>query len=135
MTGEKEKGIDEVLNEEDGGGGGFNEILKNLNRMERKDCSECGLTFRGMPEKEICTDCEYKREHPVARDKYWTWSRVGSDRWTIVAFWPDWEEMPSVGEKVTVNRKDGSTSVQIIHEVEGLRYLPSGRAQLRCMVE
>ena len=133
MTDTDERGIDEVLNENDSGG--FDEILKKLNRMERKDCSECGQQFRGLPEKGICTECEYKQEHPEARDKFWTWSRVGSDRWTIVAYWPDREEMPSVREKVTVHRQDGSTSLQVIHEVEGLRYLPNGRAQLRCMVE
>ena len=133
MTDEQERGIDEVLN--DGDSGGFDEILKRLDRMERKDCGDCGQTFRGLPEEEICIECEYKREHPEARDRFWTWSRVGGGRWTIVAHWPDGEKLPEVGEQVTVHRKNGSTSVETIHEVEGLRYLPTGRAQLRCLVE
>ena len=65
---------------------------------------------------------------------YWTWCKEGRPRWGILAHWPDGEPLPDVGEQVTVHRKDGSSSIAVILEVE-LRYLPTGRAQLRCMIE
>ena len=66
---------------------------------------------------------------------YWTWSKGGRLNWGIVAHWPDGEPLPDAGDQVSVHRKDGSTSVVKIQEVEGLRYLSNGRAQLRCMIE
>ena len=135
MTEENARGFDEVLNSEEETAGGFGEILKRLNSMTRKPCNECGQVFRGLDEEELCTECGCKRDHPEARDMYWTWSRAGRGSWGIVAYWPDGEPMPEPGDRVTVNRRDGSTSIAVIHEVEGLRYLPTGRAQLRCMVE
>ena len=135
MTEKNDRGIEEVLNDEKENTGGFGEILKRLNSMTDKTCGECGKEFRGPPEEEICIECSYKQTHPEARDKFWTWSRAGGSSWSTVAHWPDGEPMPSVGERITVHRRDGSTSVEVIHEVEGLRYLPNGRAQLRCMIE
>ena len=102
-------------------------------KMSTKTCNECGQEFRGTKEQEICIECSYRRDHPETRDKYWTWSRAGGGRWGIVAYWPDGEDLPDAGERVTVYRKDGSTSVETIREVGRLRYRPSGRAQLYCM--
>ena len=135
MTEKKDRGIEEVLNDEKENTGMFNDILRQLNSMTDKTCGECGQGFRGTPETDICIECSYKRDHPEARDKYWTWSRVGGGSWAIVAYWPDGELMPSVGDRITVHRRDGSTSVEVVHEVEGLRYFTDGRAQLRCMIE
>ncbi len=114
----------------------FGTMLDELKRMVRKDCAECGQVFRGLPEQELCTECQYKQDNPEARDMYWIWSRNGrGGSWGIAAYWPDDEPLPDPGAVVTVHRKDGSASTVIIKEVEGLRYLPTGRAQLRCMVE
>ena len=44
-------------------------------------------------------------------------------------------DLPEPGDKVTVHRKNGSTSVETIREVDGLIYLPTGRARLDCFVE
>ena len=112
--------------------GGFD--FEKLNSMTRKDCAECGQVFQGLPETGSCIDCQYKQEHPEAQDMYWTWKRAGRSGWGIVAHWPDKEPLPNPGDRVTVHRKDGSSSTAVILEVE-LRYLPTGRAQLRCMIE
>ena len=90
--------------------------------------------FQGLPETDSCIDCQYKQEHPEARDMYWTWKRSGRGGWGIVAHWPDKEPLPNPGDRVNVHRKDGSFSTAIILEVD-LRYLPASRAQLRCMIE
>ena len=135
MTEENAGRFDEFLDREEENTGGFEEILKRLDSMTRKPCKECGQVFRGLEEQGLCTECSYKQDHPEARDMYWTWSHAGRGSWGIVAFWPDGEPMPDSGDQVTVHRKDGSTSTVVIHEVEGLRYLPTGRAQLRCMVD
>ena len=42
---------------------------------------------------------------------------------------------PEPGNQVTVHRKDGTTSLETIREVEGLIYLPTGRAKLDCLIE
>ena len=135
MTEKKDRGIEEVLNSAQDEPFDFNSMFDRLNSMTDKICGECGQQFRGLPETDICLECSYKRDHPEARDKYWTWSRAGGSSWKIVAYWPEREEMPSVGERITVHRRDGSTSVEVIHEVEGLRYRPDGRAQVSCMIE
>ena len=114
--------------------GGFDKILKALNSMTRKPCNECGQAFRGLEEQELCTECSYKRDHPEDRDMYWTWSRAGRGSWGIAACWPDREPMPEPGDQVTVHRRDGSTSIAVIREVEGLSYRPTGRGKLRRLV-
>ena len=113
----------------------FDSMFDRLESMIKKPCGECGREFEGIPEDDICLECQYKQEHPEESDMYWTWSKGGRPTWGIVAYWPDQEPLPDPGERVTVHRKDGSTSVVTIHEVEGLRYLPTGRAQLRCMID
>ena len=100
----------------------------------RKDCAECGQQFRGMPETDLCQECKYKRDHPEARDMYWTWCRGPHGRWDVVAYWPDGEPLPDPGERVTVHRKDGSNSTITIQEVEGLTFTTTGRGHLRCTV-
>jgi hypothetical protein len=102
--------------------------------MVRKECSQCGNGFHGLPENDTCVDCEFRRKNPDLNDGCWTWSR-GGDRWDIMAYWPDDEPDPDPGQVVTVHRKDGSTSSVTILEVEGRRYLPNGRAQMRCLVQ
>ena len=66
--------------------GGFDEILKRLDSMTRKPCSECGQVFRGLEEQKLCTECSYRKDHPEARDMHWTWSRAGRGSWGIA--WP-----------------------------------------------
>ena len=112
----------------------FDNMFEKLNSMTRKDCAECGQVFQGLPETGSCIDCQYKQEHPETRDMYWTWKRSGRGGWEIVAHWPDKEPLPNPGDRVSVHQKDGSSSTAIILEVD-LRYLPTGRAQLRCMIE
>ena len=109
---------------------GFNAILKR----ERRDCRDCGETFRAAPGEETCAFCRYLREHPEEGPKHWTWRRR-SGVWGISAHWPDNEPLPEPGDKVTVHRKNGSTSVETIREVDGLLYLPTGKARLDCLVE
>ena len=106
-----------------------------LNSMVKKDCTQCGNEFRGLPENELCIDCEFKRKNPELNDGYWTWKRAGTDRWDIVAYWPDEGPDPNTGQVVTVHRKDGSSSTAQILEVEGHRYLPNGRRQMQCIVQ
>ena len=108
---------------------------ERLNSMVRKECSQCGREFRGLPENDTCVDCEFQRKNPDLNDGYWTWSRGGDDRWDFVAYWPDDEPDPDPGQVVTVHLKDGSTSSVTILEVEGRRYLPNGRGQMRCLVQ
>ena len=98
----------------------------------RKDCAECGQRFRGREEEPLCLECSYKKDHPEARDMYWTWRQGAFRRWDIVAYWPDDHPFPEPGEQVTVHRKDGSTSAVTIQEVEGLTFTYTGRGQLRC---
>ena len=105
----------------------FDNVVDRLKSMTRKPCNECGQVFRGAEEQELRTECGYKRDHPEARDKYWTWKRKGRNGWEIAAYWPDREPLPEPGDPVTVHRRDGSTSIAVIREVEGLRYLPTGR--------
>ena len=112
----------------------FDNVFDRLKSMTNKPCGECGQEFRGLEEQELCTECSYKRDHPEEQDMHWTWSRAGRGRWRIVAHWPDKEPLPNPGDRVSVHRKDGSSSTAVILEVE-LRYLPTGRAQLRCMIE
>ena len=33
---------------------------------------ECGQRFRGREEEPLCPECSYKKDHPDARDMYWT---------------------------------------------------------------
>ena len=100
----------------------------------RKECGECGQTFRGREEEQICIECEHKRDYPEARDMYWTWQRGARGRWDIAAYWPDGEPFPEPGDQVAVHRKAGSTSTATISEVEGLTFAISGRGRLRCTV-
>ena len=113
----------------------FNNMFDRLKSMVWKNCTECGQEFHGLPEADLCLECRYNQEHPEESDMYWTWNKGGRPTWGIVAYWPDGQPLPDAGDRVTVHRKDGSTSVVKIHEVEGLRYLPTGRAQLRCMID
>ena len=113
----------------------FNSMFDRLNSMVWKNCTECGQETHNLPEADLCLECQYNQEHPEESDMYWTWSKGGRPTWGIVAHWPDGEPLPDAGDQVTVHRKDGSTSVVKIQEVEGLRYLSNGRAQLRCMIE
>ena len=113
----------------------FNNMFDRLKSMVWKNCTECGQEFHDPPEADLCLECQYNQEHPEESDMYWTWSKGGRSTWGIVAYWPDGEPLPDVGDRATVHRRDGSTSTVTIHEVEGLRYLPTGRAQLRCRID
>ena len=104
-------------------------------RMERKNCEECGQTFEGFPQERTCLECRYLRDNPEQAPKYWTWRRRGSGIWGVSAHWPDNEPLPEPGDQVTVHRKNGSTSVETIREVDGLIYLPTGQARLDCFVD
>ena len=74
-------------------------------------------------------------EYPDHPDRFWTCRRMGGETWKAVAHWPRGESLPHAGEKITVHRRDGSTSLKTIHEVEGIRHLASGRDLLYCTVE
>ena len=113
----------------------FNSMFDQLNSMVWKNCTKCERDFHALPETDLCLECRYNREHPEESDMYWTWSKGGHATWGIVAHWPDGEPPPDAGDQVTVHRKDGSSSTVVILEVGDLRYLPTGRAQLRCMIE
>ena len=52
-----------------------------------------------------------------------------------MAYWPDGQPLPNAGDQVTVHRKDGSTSVVKIEDVERPRYLSNGRTQLHCTIK
>ena len=105
-----------------------------LDRMVSKTCGQCGNEFQGLPDRDLCIDCEYRRKNPDQNDGYWTWKRAGENRWDIVAFWPDHEPEPDTGMIVTVHRKDGTASSAEILEIQGHRYLPNGRRQMQCIV-
>ena len=102
----------------------------------RKDCSECGQTFRGHDHEELCLECSYKRDHPEARDGYWSWSRSRGPEggWDIVAYWPDREPLPEPGAVVTVHRKDGTQSQATVQACHGLTWEPTGRGRIRCSI-
>ena len=112
----------------------FQDMSNRLNRPRvTRNCADCGREFQTITEQDCCLECEYLREHPLERTKVWTWARVGA-QWGIAAYWPERAPLPEVGETVTVNRKDGSSSAATIREVEGIRYLPTGQGRLYCYV-
>ena len=100
----------------------------------RKDCTQCGQTFRGHDHETLCPECSYKRDHPEAQDGYWTWSRSQGPGggWDITAFWPDREPLPEPGTRVTVHRKNGAESAAVIRECQGITWEPTGRGRVRC---
>ena len=103
---------------------------------EPRDCTECGASFRPIREEAtLCLECQYYADHPEMAPKYWTWTQRAGQRWAATARWPDHEDVPSAGEQITVNRRDGSTSVETISNVIGARYDPSGNRIVTCDVE
>ena len=44
----------------------------SLKMPARKECSQCGETFRGTEDEETCPQCEFRAAHPHEQDKYWT---------------------------------------------------------------
>ncbi len=109
-------------------------IFAGLPQMTYKNCVTCGQATRGPEQIAQCHECEYKEAHPEEQDLYWTWRRGGS-QWMIQAYWPDHAPIPNPGDDVTVHRRDGNESVEVIKEVDGLVYSMDGRGRLRCYVE
>lgn len=100
----------------------------------RKECSECGQTFRGSEDQTLCTRCDWLKDNPEYRDEYWTWFMGASNEWKARCYWPEKKPLPEPGDVITVHRKDGTTSTATIREAEGLLYKPNGRASLTCFV-
>ena len=103
--------------------------------MVWKNCTECGRNFHGIPEVPLCLDCWYRHEDPQQNYVYWMWGKEGRPTWGIKTHWPDGEPLPNTGDQVTVHRKDGSTSVVKIEDVERPRRLSNGKARLHCTIK
>ena len=108
--------------------------FNNLPKAEYKDCPDCRQRFRGFQEEDRCVECQFYVDHPEMAPKYWTWTKRGQT-WTVVATWPDREPSPEVGDTITVHRKNGTTSVETISEIDGLIYRPDGKGRLHCWVQ
>ena len=100
----------------------------------RKECSECGQTFRGREDELICIECEHKRDHPEARDMHWTWQRGARGSRDIAAYWPDREPFPEPGDQLTVHRKDGATDTVTVWDAHAVRDLATGQGRVHCKV-
>ena len=105
----------------------------NLPKREHKDCQDCGQQFVGFDKDTLCIECLHIKQHPEKAPKHWIWTKTGR-RWTIIATWPDTEPLPTVGDTVSVHRKDGTNSAEVITEVDGRIYDMNGRARLHCWV-
>ena len=105
----------------------------NPRSYQTKRCSQCGRVFTTRHDNDLCEQCQYYADNPDQAPKYFTWHQRSSG-WHIRATWPDKEPLPEPGDQVTVHRKNGSTSVETVREVEGLIYLPDGRGRLDCYV-
>ena len=100
-----------------------------------RTCADCGREFRGNADAVACSECNYRRNNPHTRDRYWTWLRAGERGWQIQAFWPSQSPLPEPGDQVEVHRQDGSTSTMTVREVLGTHYTRSVRMKVRCSVE
>ena len=102
-------------------------------RYQIKHCTQCQQEFTTRNDNDLCEECQFYHDNPEQAPKYFTWHKRSSG-WSIRATWPDKEPLPEPGDQVTVHRKNRTTSVETIREVEGLIYLPSGQAKLDCYV-
>ena len=122
------------MNEHNGLPSDFFANLSSRHR-ETKNCGQCGNEFTTRTGADLCDQCQLYAIHPEMAPKYWTWRRRGSGVWGVTTRWLDNEPLPEPGEQVTVHRKNGSTSVETLREVEGLIYQPDGTARLDCFIE
>ena len=99
----------------------------------RKPCSQCNDVFRGTDEEQLCPQCLHRKEYPEDQDQHWTWRRAGG-RWEAIAYWPHGEPLPQPGDRITVHRRDGSTTTAVVREAD-LRYTSTGRGRVQCIVE
>ena len=121
--------------QQDNGGlpGDFWEQIAKSDRT--KDCIQCQRQFNTHVDADLCQESQYYKDNPPEAPKYWTWTKRHSGVWGIRAAWPETDPLPEPGDQVTVNRKNGTTSVETIREVEGLRYQMDGRAVLECFIQ
>ena len=113
----------------------MSDFFQNLisRELTTKACADCGREFQTAIDEACCFECQYYRNHPLEKTMVWTWAKVGSE-WGAAAYWPDRAPYPEVGDSITVNRKDGATSVATIREIEGLRYQRDGQGRLYCYI-
>ena len=104
-------------------------------KRETMNCAQCGTQFTTRTGAALCEECSFYADHPEMAPKYWTWHRRASDVWGIQATWPEREPLPEPGDQVTVHRKNGTTSLETIREVEGLIFQLDGTARLDCFIE
>ena len=113
----------------------FAELNERLRNRVELDCADCGETFKAMPDQTLCTQCEFHRKNPELAPKYWTWTRGGEHNdWLATARWPEKEPFPEPGERITMHRKDGSTSLKTIQEVVHHHFDQVGELRLVCTV-
>lgn len=111
-------------------------FLETLGRKrETKNCAQCEKEFTTRTAAELCEQCSFYADHPEMAPKYWTWHRRASGVWGVQATWPEGEPLPEPGDRVTVHRRNGTSSVETLREVEGLMFRPDATARLTCFVE
>ena len=69
-------------------------------------------------DQETCRQCSFYRDHPELAPKYWTWTRGPRNTWRVICTWPEKEDFPEPGLKITVHRKDSSTSQETVKEFD-----------------
>ena len=110
--------------------------FSKLGPSQHKTCSECGEDFTThVQDNNVCTQCVFYQNHPEMAPKYWTWTRLTSSQWGIIARWPDKEDLPNPGDTVVVHRKNSTTSTETIREVLRTGYSPSITLQVFCSVD
>ena len=82
-----------------------------------KTCPDCGQEYQGSEDDTCCLICSFYRDNPELAPKYWTWTKGPIDSWNAVCTWPEKEALPEPGLQITVHRKNGNTSKEIIDTV------------------
>lgn len=109
--------------------------FSKLSPLQHKICKDCGNDYTThVDDSTVCTQCHFYRNNPEMAPKYWTWTRLTSSKWGIMARWPDKEDLPNPGDTVVVHRKNGATSTETITEVLRTGYSPSITLQVFCSV-
>ena len=100
----------------------------------KKTCPECGVTFQGSAEDDVCIQCYFHQKHPETAPKYWTWTKGPRNSWKAVCTWPGNEDPPQGGETITVHRKDGSISQETVGQPGETWYDRSANMKIICTV-
>ena len=96
--------------------------------MTEVTCPECGFIRRTDDPQDQCPDCRRLADNPHLGIGRFQWSgKAGNGLWIAQARWHNSRPEPEPGQEIVVRRQDGHTSVQQVHEVEGVTYDGEGR--------